>query len=81
MGKSVIGVIVPCDCGVPEECIRCGGREVCLGPTAPTPSDLLTDPRVAAVVRALHRSQPTSGDLHDEKAEALAPFKEVSRGK
>lgn len=40
----------------------------------PTAADLLSDPRVAAVVRALRRSDPTSGALHDEKAEALAPW-------
>ena len=54
-------------------CVRCDGDgQIC---RTPTPADLLTDPRVAALVEALRRE--TDGHPHP----ALAPFEEVSRGK
>lgn len=57
-----------------EECPNCWGLGCTYSHSAPTAADLLADPRVRALVRALRRSEPTSGSLHDEKTEALAPW-------
>lgn len=65
-----IGEQMDCPCG--EDLYR-----------EPMPADLLTDPRVAALVRALRR---VSADYTVEEEEwqcvdaALAPFEEVTRG-
>ena len=64
-----------------DECDDCAGT----GDEyrAPTPADLLTDPRVQALVTALRRVQ---GDYSIEEEEwrcvdeALGPFEEVGRG-
>lgn len=67
----------------PYPCPVCEGRGWCWMYRAPTPADLLTDPRVRALVAALRRVQ---GDYSIEEEEwrcvdeALAPFEGVPRG-
>lgn len=70
--------------GFREPCEVCDGDgELCTHLSRITPADLLTDPRVRALVETLRRVQ---GDYSIEEEEgrcvdeALAPFEEVTRG-
>lgn len=72
----------------PYPCPVCEGRGWCWMYRAPTPADLLTDPRVRAVVEALQTEvaalrvlQEYGGrTLSTATVAALAPFEGVTRG-
>lgn len=65
-----------------EPCDACEGTGELHGHQRPTPADLLTDPRVRALVEALRFSEGIVANESDttEIMAALAPFEEVPRG-
>lgn len=60
-------------------CGDCGGRGWVESHRSPTPADLLTDPRVRALVKAAQRSVKDMWESHELET-ALALFEEVGRG-